>query len=85
MDNRLWYDRLKSVVPFLGTTHGPFSYGAWEYCTGQHKRVKECNYDYSTTEYASHRATTRYEQYSASQHRKYSHCMDCVRHRFGKL
>lgn len=62
-----------------GTTHGPFSYGAWEYySTGQHKRVKECNYgDYSTTEYASHRATTRYEQYSASQHRKYSHCMDC--------
>ena len=62
-----------------GTTHGPFSYGAWEYySTGQHKRVKECNYgDYSTTEYASHKATTRYEQYSASQHRKYSHCTDC--------
>lgn len=62
-----------------GTTHGPFSYGAWEYySTGQHKRVKECNYgDYSTTEYASHSATTRYEQYSASQHRKYSHCTDC--------
>ena len=62
-----------------GTTHGPFSYGAWEYySTGQHKRVKECNYgDYSTAEYASHRATTRYEQYSASQHRKYSHCTDC--------
>ena len=62
-----------------GTTHGPFSYGAWEYySTGQHKRVKECNYgDYSTTEYASHKATTRYEQYSASQHKKYSHCTDC--------
>lgn len=62
-----------------GTTHGPFSYGAWEYySTGQHKRAKECNYgDYSTTEYASHKATTRYEQYSASQHRKYSHCTDC--------
>ena len=62
-----------------GTTHGPFSYGAWEYySTGQHKRVKECNYgDYSTTEYASHRATTRYEQYSASQHKRYSYCADC--------
>ena len=62
-----------------GTTHGPFSFGAWEYySTGQHKRAKECNYgDYSTTEYASHKATTRYEQYSASQHRKYSHCTDC--------
>lgn len=62
-----------------GTTHGPFSYGAWEYySTGQHKRVKECNYgDYSTTEYASHKATTRYDRYSASQHRKYSHCTDC--------
>lgn len=62
-----------------GTTHGPYTYGDWEYySTGQHKRVKECNYgDYSTTEYASHRATTRYEQYSASQHRKYSHCTDC--------
>ena len=62
-----------------GTTHGPFSYGAWEYySTGQHKRVKACNYgDYSKTAYASHRATTRYEQYSASQHKKYSHCTDC--------
>ena len=41
-----------------GTTHGPFSYGAWEYySTGQHKRVKECNYgDYSTTEYEIGRA-----------------------------
>ena len=40
--------------------------------------MKECNYgDYSTTEYASHKATTRYEQYSASQHKKYSHCTDC--------
>ena len=67
------------VTVSTGTTHGPFSYGAWEYySTGQHKRVKECNYgDYSTTEYASHNTTTRYEQYSASQHRKYSHCTDC--------
>ena len=62
-----------------GTTHGPYTYGDWKYSnSSQHKRVKECNYgDYSTTEYASHKATTRYEQYSASQHRKYSHCTDC--------
>lgn len=62
-----------------GTTHGPFSYGAWEYYSaGQHKRVKECNYgDYSTTEYANHKTTTRYDRYSASQHKKYSHCTDC--------
>ena len=62
-----------------GTTHGPYACGNWTYVNAaQHMRTKECGRgDYSTTEYASHRATTRYEQYSASQHRKYSHCTDC--------
>lgn len=62
-----------------GTTHGPYACGNWTYVNAaQHMRTKECGRgDYSTTEYASHRVTTRYEQYSASQHRKYSHCTDC--------
>ena len=62
-----------------GTTHGPYACGNWTYVNAaQHMRTKECGRgDYSTTEYASHRATTRYEQYSASQHKKYSHCTDC--------
>ena len=62
-----------------GTTHGPYACGNWTYVNAaQHMRTKECGRgDYSTTEYASHKATTRYEQYSASQHRKYSHCTDC--------
>ena len=62
-----------------GTTHGPYACGNWTYVNAaQHMRTKECGRgDYSTTEYASHNTTTRYEQYSASQHRKYSHCTDC--------
>ena len=67
------------VTVSTGTTHGPYTYGDWGYSNGsQHKRTKECNYgDYTTTEYASHNTSTQYEQYSASQHRKYSHCTDC--------
>ena len=67
------------VTMSSGTTHGPYACGNWTYVNAaQHMRTKECGRgDYSTTEYASHRATTRYEQYSASQHRKYSHCTDC--------
>ena len=62
-----------------GTTHGPYACGNWTYVNAaQHMRTKECGRgDYSTTEYASHNTTTRYEQNSASQHRKYSHCTDC--------
>lgn len=32
---------------------------------------------YTTTEYASHNTSAQYEQYSASQHKKYSYCADC--------
>lgn len=62
-----------------GTTHGPYACGNWTYVNAaQHMRTKECGRgDYSTTEYASHRATIRYEQYSASQHKRYSYCADC--------
>lgn len=62
-----------------GTTHGPYTYGEWEYAnTSEHKRTKDCNYgDYSTVEYESHSTTTQYEEYSAVQHMKYSYCADC--------
>ena len=62
-----------------GTTHGPYTYGDWVYSSGsQHSRYKSCIHgDYHTTEYASHNTATKYDQYSASQHKKYSHCSVC--------
>ena len=62
-----------------GTTHGPYTYGAWTYYSAsQHKRTKSCNYgDYSTAEYASHSTSTVYEEYSATQHKVYSYCATC--------
>ena len=62
-----------------GTTHGPYTYGGWEYANiSQHKRTKDCNYgDYSTVEYESHGITIQYEEYSAVQHMKYSYCAEC--------
>lgn len=76
-----WEERCNNcgVVTATGTTHGPYSYGAWAYySTSQHRRTKACNYgDYSTYEYASHSTTTNYEEYSATQHKKYSYCDTC--------
>lgn len=62
-----------------GTTHGPYTYGDWVYSNGsQHSRYKSCIHgDYHTTEYASHNTATKYDQHSASQHKKYSHCSVC--------
>ena len=62
-----------------GTTHGPYTYGDWVYYSGsQHRRTKTCDHgDYSGYEYASHSASTQYEQYSSSQHAKYSYCSGC--------
>ena len=62
-----------------GTTHGPFTYSAWEYySTSQHKRYKNCDYgDYSELQYQGHSLETRFEQYSSSQHKYYSYCTDC--------
>ena len=67
------------VTVSSGTTHGPYTYGDWVYYSGsQHSRYKTCIHgDYTTTEYASHNTTTRYDQYSASQHKCYSYCSDC--------
>lgn len=62
-----------------GTTHGPYSYSAWEYySTSQHKRFKTCDYgDYSETQYQGHSLETKFEQYSSSQHKYYSYCSEC--------
>ena len=62
-----------------GTTHGPYTYSAWEYySTTQHLRYKNCNYgDYSEAQYQGHSLSTKFEQYSASQHKYYSYCSEC--------
>ena len=62
-----------------GTRHGPYTYGDWVYYSGsQHRRTETCDHgDYSGYEYASHSASTKYEQYSSSQHAKYSYCSGC--------
>ncbi|MGM9681139.1 MAG: InlB B-repeat-containing protein, partial [Eubacteriales bacterium] len=62
-----------------GTTHGPYTYGEWEYAnTSEHKRTKDCNYgDYSTVEYESHSSSTVYYEYSETEHMKYLYCSVC--------
>ena len=62
-----------------GTTHGPYTYSAWEYySTSQHLRYKNCNYgDYSEAQYQGHSLETKFEQYTASQHKYYSYCSEC--------
>ena len=62
-----------------GTRHGPYTHGGWVYYSGsQHRRTETCDHgDYSGYEYASHSASTKYEQYSSSQHAKYSYCSGC--------
>ncbi len=62
-----------------GTTHGPYTYSAWEYySTSQHVRYKNCSYgDYSEEQYQGHSLTTKFEQYTSSQHKYYSYCSEC--------
>lgn len=62
-----------------GTRHGPYTYGDWVYYSGsQHRRSETCDHgDYSGYEYASHIGSTMCEKYSATQHKKYSYCLDC--------
>ena len=62
-----------------GTTHGPYTYSAWTYHSStQHVRNKNCeNGDYSEAQYQNHTLSTRYDQYSASQHKYYSYCSEC--------
>ena len=62
-----------------GTTHGPYTYTAWEYySTSQHLRYKNCNYgDFSEAQYQGHSLETKFEQYTASQHKYYSYCSEC--------
>ena len=67
------------TVTSTGTTHGPYTYSAWEYySTTQHLRYKNCNYgDYSEAQYQGHSLFTKFEQYNASQHKYYSYCSEC--------
>ena len=62
-----------------GTTHGPYTYSAWEYySTSQHLRYKNCNYgDFSEAQYQGHSLETKFEQYTSSQHKYYSYCSEC--------
>ena len=67
------------TVLSTGTTHGPYTYSAWEYySTTQHVRYKNCDHgDYSEAQYQGHSLETKFEQYTASQHKYYSYCSEC--------
>ena len=67
------------AVTSTGTTHGPYSYSAWEYYSmSQHMRYKSCNHgDYSVAQYQGHSLSTKFEQYTDSQHKYYSYCSVC--------
>lgn len=62
-----------------GVMHGTYSYGSWEYyTTSQHRRSYACNdCGEGSYSYASHSTTTKYSNYSSTQHTKGSYCSTC--------
>jgi|GEM_PF-1732769 len=68
------------AVVSSGTSHGPYTYGSWTYCSlSQHRRSYTCSYGDSGTyyEYGSHLLTTKYEQCDSTQHSVRSYCSTC--------
>lgn len=64
-----------------GTTHGSYSYGAWQYyTTSQHRRYGTCNDcgGAGKYEYGSHSTTTHYENYNDTSHRVTQYCSICA-------
>jgi hypothetical protein len=61
-----------------------YSYGAWSYYnTTRHQGTGTCSgCGATTTDYGNHRKTTKYEEYTAAKHKKYSYCAD-YDHSFG--
>ena len=60
-----------------GTSHS-YSYGSWSYySTSQHRRTGRCSCGDTNYSYGSHSKTTKYETYTATQHKVRSYCSVC--------
>ncbi len=76
-----WYEYCRSCGELVdyGTSHGTYSYGAWEYYNStRHRRSQTCN-DCGETSYATarHSTATRYTPYNSTQHQRGSYCATC--------
>ena len=76
-----WYEYCQSCNALVdyGTSHGTYTYGAWQYySTSQHRRSYVCS-DCGTGSYTYgyHSTTTTYTNYSTTQHTVGSYCSTC--------
>lgn len=77
-----WYEYCQSCNTLVdyGTSHGTYTYGAWQYySTSQHRRSYACS-DCGTGSYTYgyHSTTTTYTNYSTTQHTVGSYCSTCA-------
>lgn len=76
-----WYEYCRNcgVLVDSGTSHGTYSYGAWEYYNASHhRRYYSCNdCGEGSYTYGNHSTTTQYGQYSSTQHSVRSYCSTC--------
>ena len=76
-----WYKYCRSCGELVdsGTSHGTYVYGSWTYySTTQHRRTYTCSdCGQGSYSYASHSTSTKYAQYSSSQHTVGSYCATC--------
>ena len=76
-----WYKYCNSCGTLVssGTSHGTYVYGSWTYySTTQHRRTYTCSdCGQGSYSYGNHSTSTKYAQYSSSQHTVGSYCATC--------
>lgn len=76
-----WYEYCNDCGAYMnsGTSHGSYSYGSWEYYnTSRHRRYYSCNdCGEGSYSYGYHSTTTKYTEYSSTQHMYGSYCSIC--------
>ena len=76
-----YYEYCSSCGEYLGsgTSHGTYSYGAWEYYnSSRHRRYASCNdCGEGSYSYGYHSTTTKYTEYSDTQHQYGKYCSTC--------
>ena len=76
-----WYDYCSDCGQLMdsGTSHS-YNYGNWEYYNGsQHRRLYSCSScGQGSYTYGNHFTSTRYAQYSTTQHSVSSYCSTCA-------
>lgn len=76
-----WYEYCRNCGELVdsGTSHGNYSYGAWEYYNStRHRRYYSCDdCGEGSYSYGYHSTTTKFSQYSSTQHQISSYCATC--------